>query len=93
MKRKPAGCMMLGSVNLLLMALFGLMRLTHIGCCQLGGPANSLALVIIPSFLLLSIVFIARDGFRSNARSQAILAAVFSVPSIIMTFYAWTARF
>jgi hypothetical protein len=91
--KKPKLCLIFGSVNLLLMGLVGVMRVTHFGCCKLGGPANVLAVAIIPGFLIVSLVFIIIDAFRPHARSQAMLATILSIPSAAMTFYAWTTPF
>jgi len=77
-----------GAVNAILMLSFAFMRLTHFGCCELGGPANVLAVVIIPSTLLLSLVLVVRDAL-TGVRWQAALATLLCVPSLVMTIYAW----
>jgi hypothetical protein len=84
--KMPADSVIVASVNILLIGICFLARMTQIGCCMLGSPANVLATVVVPILLLVSVFFVARDLIRPQTRLQAALALALSIPSAILTF-------
>ena len=80
----PADSLILALANLGLVGLTRLAEVTHIGCCTLGGPANVIATIIVPTELVLSLFFLVRDLIRPSTRWQALIAAVLFVPGLFL---------
>ena len=80
----PADSVILALANLGLVCLSLLAKMTHIGCCTLGGPASVIATIIVPTELVLSLFFLARDLKRPSTRRQALIAAVLFIPGLFL---------
>ena len=80
----PADSVILALANLGLVCLSLLAKMTHIGCCTLGGPANVIATIIVPTELVLSLFFLARDLKRQSTRRQALIATVLFIPGLFL---------
>ncbi len=84
--KKPADSIILSIINLALLGLAWVGKLTHVGCCSIGQPAGILVLVIVPIVLLLTFVSIVKDVIRASTRVQAIFALLLSIPVGVMIF-------
>jgi len=71
-------------VNLGLVCLSLLAKWTHIGCCTLGGAANVIGTIVVPTELLLSLFFLVRDLRRPSTRRQALIAALLLTPGLFL---------
>ena len=80
----PADSVILALANLGLVCLTLLAKMTHIGCCTLGGPANVIATIIVSTELVLSLFFLARDLKRQPTRRQALVATVLFIPGLFL---------
>ena len=80
----PADSVILALANLGLVCLSLLAKMTHIGCCTLGGPANVIGTIIVPTELILSLFFLVRDLKRPSTRRQGLIATVLLIPALFL---------
>jgi hypothetical protein len=82
--RLPADSVIFALVNLVLVCLTLLAKWTHVGCCTLGGPANIIGTIVVPTELVLSLFFLIRDLRQPSTRRQALIAVVFLIPGLFL---------
>jgi len=80
----PADSVIFALVNLALVCLSLLAKWTHVGCCSLGGPANIIGTIVVPTELVLSLFFIVRDVRRPTTRRQALIAVILLIPGLCL---------
>lgn len=78
--KRPATSLTIACANVLLVGISFFQKMTRIGCCALGSPANVIAMVIVPAVVLLTLVFIVKDLLQPSTRFQALFAVILFLP-------------